>query len=294
MTLVLRTTFGSWQMTPPAPLSSGMRGIVGESLRSTSVPSSSRSWYHTIDLPDGSTTPGWIDTRPVARLVPWPSSLRGGRCLDVGAFDGFWSFEMERRGAAEVIAIDVDDPEELDFAVDYKTAGPEEIREARSERGPGFAEAKAALGSSVVRRNRSVYDLDPLEDGRFDVVVCGSILLHLRDPVLALERIRDVCSGTLVVVETLDPKLEIFTPRYATASVRPYADQWWLTNSPGMEKMLSMSGWDIERRCPRFLFPYGPAGPARNDQSWLTGLAARKPGRRGILGRIWLARPRSI
>lgn len=256
--------------------------------------SRSRSWYHTIDLPDGSTTPGWIDTRPVARLVPWPSSLQGGRCLDVGAFDGFWSFEMERRGAAEVVAIDVDAPEELDFPIDYKTAGPEHIREIRAERGPGFAEAKAALGSSVVRRNRSVYELDPVEDGRFDVVMCGAILLHLRDPMLALEKIREVCSGTLILVEAIDAKLELYAPHYPSAAVRPYADQWWVTNTPGMEKLLWTGGWEVVQRCPRFLFPYGPAGPTRNDQSWLTGIAARRPGRRGILGRIWLAGPRPL
>ena len=212
----------------------------------------------------------------------------------MGAFDGFWSFEMERRGAAEVVAIDVDDPEELDFAIDYQTAGPEHIREIRAERGPGFAEAKAALGSSVIRRNRSVYDLDPTEDGRFDIVVCGAILLHLRDPVLALEKIRDVCDGTLVLVELVDPKLEIVAPRYPCAAVRPYLDQWWVVNSPGMERLLWMAGWDVVQRCPRFLFPHGPAGPSRSDQSWLTGIAARRPGRRGIVGRIWLARPRPI
>ena len=149
----------------------GPKAREGKPLPSTRMPAMPRSWYHTIDLPDGSTTPGWIDTRPVAGLVPWPSQLKGGRCLDVGAFDGFWSFEMERRGAAEVIAIDVDDPDNLDFALDYKSAGPEYIRQVGAQRGPGFAEAKAALGSAVERRNRSVYDLDPDADGRFDVVL---------------------------------------------------------------------------------------------------------------------------
>jgi tRNA (mo5U34)-methyltransferase len=256
------------------------------------VPAAARTWYHTIDLPDGSATPGWVDTRPIAPLVPWPSSLRGGRCLDVGTFDGFWAFEMERRGAAEVVAIDVDDPEELDFADDYKTAGPEHIKEIGAERGPGFAQAKAVLGSSVVRRNRSVYELDPIEDGRFDVAVCGCILLHLRDPVLALERIRGVCADTLVLIEEVSAKLEIVAPRYPSAAVRPFTDEWWVANSPGMEKLLWTGGWEVAQRCPRFLFPYGPGGPRRNDQSWLTGIAARRPGRRGILGRIWLARPR--
>ena len=251
----------------------------------------SRTWYHTIELPDGSTTPGWIDTRPIASLIPWPDSLKGGRCLDVGTFDGYWAFEMERRGAGEVVAIDVDDPEGLDFVLDMKTAGPEFIREIRAERGPGFATAKAALGSSVSRRNRSVYDLNPADDGRFDVVFCGAMLLHLRDPILALEKIRDVCAGVLVLAESINPLLEIVAPRYATAAVHPFNDQWWVPNSRGMERFLSMSGFDVAHRGKRFLFPYGPGGPSRNDQSLLTGLAARKPGQRGILGRIWLARP---
>ena len=136
--------------------------------------------------------------------------------------------------------------------------------------------------------------MDPSEDGRFDIVMCGAILLHLRDPVLALERIRGVCDGTLILVELVDPKLELLAPRYPSAAVRPYADQWWVPNSPGMERMLHMAGWDVVQRCKRFLFPYGPAGPSRMDQSWLTGIAARKPGRRGILGRIWLAQARPL
>lgn len=251
------------------------------------------TWYHTIEFPDGTTTPGWIDTRDVAKLVPWPSNLRGGRCLDVGSFDGFWSFEMERRGAAEIVAIDVDDPEALDFVADMKQEGPEHIRRIGAERGPGFAAAKAALRSRVERRNRSVYDLDPSNDGQFDVVFCGSLLLHLRDPLRALERMRAVCKGVLVVAEAIDPLLEIVAFRYPAAAVHPYPDQWWTVNSTGMERLLSMSAFEIVERGPRFLFGHGPGGPTRIGQSWLTGIAARKPGRRGILGRIWVARPGS-
>ena len=67
------------------------------------------TWYHTIDLPDGSCTPGLFDHRAATGYVAWPAAVAGGRCLDVGTFDGFWSFELERRGASEVVAIDVDD-----------------------------------------------------------------------------------------------------------------------------------------------------------------------------------------
>ena len=90
---------------------------------------SSRIWYHTIDLPDGTATPGWFDTRVSPGEVDWPRSLRGGRALDVGTFDGFWAFELERRGAAEVIALDVDDPDQLDWFFDERERGPELVRQ---------------------------------------------------------------------------------------------------------------------------------------------------------------------
>ena len=256
------------------------------------MPPRDGTWYHTIELPDGSTTPGWYDTRPVVDLIPWPASLKGGRCLDVGTFDGFWSFQMERLGASEVVAIDVDDPEQLDFVFDMKERGPELIREWGTGRGPGFVKAKEALGSSVIRKSRSVYDLDPAQDGEFDVVFCGSILLHLRDPSRALESIRSVCRGQLVLVEAIDPTLEIIAPRYSAATFHPYPDQWWLLNSAGMDKLVRMSGFNITHRGPRLLIEYGPGGPRPSDQSWLTGIAARKPGRKGVLHRIWLAEPR--
>ena len=70
-------------------------------------------WYHTIDLAPGVVTPGWFDLRPVVERMPWPS-VAGKRCLDVGTYDGFLAFEMERRGAAEVVAVDLDDHDQWD------------------------------------------------------------------------------------------------------------------------------------------------------------------------------------
>src|SRR3954453_11189468 len=72
-------------------------------------------WYHTIELEPGVVTPGWFDTRSVVPLLPFPESLEGKRCLDVATFDGFWAFEMERRGASEVHAIDLLDPHSWDW-----------------------------------------------------------------------------------------------------------------------------------------------------------------------------------
>ena len=61
-------------------------------------------WYHRIELPGGVTTPGWAPISAEAYRIP--DDLSGKRVLDIGAWDGYWSFEAIKRGAAQVIAID--------------------------------------------------------------------------------------------------------------------------------------------------------------------------------------------
>src|SRR3546814_10478593 len=61
-------------------------------------------WYHRIELPYGIVTPGPNPLNPNVYRVP--EDLSGRRVLDVGAWDGYWTFEALRRGAREVVAID--------------------------------------------------------------------------------------------------------------------------------------------------------------------------------------------
>jgi tRNA (mo5U34)-methyltransferase len=251
----------------------------------------SRTWYHTIDLPDGTSTPGYFDTRGVPSLVEWPGSLAGGRCLDVGTFDGFWAFEMERRGAAAVVALDVDDPAKLDWTYDEAERGPELVRSWGAERGPGFAATSAELGSAVQRVDRSVYELDPLVDGEFDVVFCGALLLHLREPIRALEAMRSVCRGELVLVETIDPLIDLVARRTPAARFHPDWDQWWRVNSSGLLEMTTVAGFDVQWLSKRIIVPYG-RGNADRPPGLIHSLAGRQPTRRGILHRALRARPR--
>src|SRR3954449_5886866 len=102
-------------------------------------------WYHSIELAPGVVTPGWFDLRPVADKLPWPD-LTGLRCLDVGTFDGFWAFEMERRGAAEVVAADILDPRQWDWPADATEEAVAAVGE-RKDQGQGFEIARDALGS---------------------------------------------------------------------------------------------------------------------------------------------------
>src|SRR5260370_26442585 len=103
-------------------------------------------WYHTIDLGEGVVTQGMFDHRPVLDRYMIPASLAGLRCLDVGTMDGFWAFEMERRGAGEVIATDVGAVDELDWPRQWRERVQPALDETKAER---FALVSGARGSSA-------------------------------------------------------------------------------------------------------------------------------------------------
>ena len=218
-------------------------------------------WYHTLELAPGVVTPGRLDTRRVVDAIPFPASLAGRRCLDVGTFNGFWAFEMERRGAREVVAIDVLDPGRWDWPVGSNPATIEAIGR-RQAGGAGFELASRELGSSVRRLDRSVYELDEREVGCFDVVYLGSLLIHLRDPVRALERVRAVCDGTLIVVDGIDLSLSSLFRRNPVARLdgrgRPW---WWYANAAGLARMVEAAGFEVLEGPRRLFIPPGPGWP---------------------------------
>jgi len=144
-------------------------------------------WYHTIDLGSGIVTPGADDTpRRLARL-DLPQSLEGLSVLDIGAWDGFFSFECERRGAARVVATDY-----------YSWHGGGWGTKA------GFQLAREALASRVEDVDIDVVDLTPERIGTFDLVLLLGVLYHLRHPLLALERVASVTRRTLILETVVD------------------------------------------------------------------------------------------
>jgi tRNA (mo5U34)-methyltransferase len=236
-----------------------------------------REWYHTIELAPGVLTKGWFDTRSVINELPFPTSLAGKRCLDVGTFDGFWAFEMERRGAADVLAIDIIDPQQWDWPVNSASGVVAAIAERKSK-GEGFEIARSALGSSVERRPLSVYDLDPDEVGEFDFVYVGSLLLHLRDPVRALERVRSVCRGSMLLVDAIDLGLTLRHPRRPVASLdgrgRPW---WWKLNLQGLVRAVEVAGFELLQPVQRVWMPPGEGqAPARASADLLRSDEARR------------------
>jgi tRNA (mo5U34)-methyltransferase len=210
---------------PPPTVREGMPVLNGERL--TDI-----EWYQTIDLGNGEVTPGYVDHRGQVDRYGLPASLAGRRCLDVATADGFWAFEMERRGAAEVVAIDVYSRHDCDFPTNYReeylrAAGPNEIK------GRGFAYARQALRSRVQRRPLSIYDLAPERVGTFDFVFVSDILLHLRDPLRALEAVWTVLrpGGEAIIADVYDPDLEATGQESVTRfmlNLDDYAGaQWW-------------------------------------------------------------------
>jgi tRNA (mo5U34)-methyltransferase len=132
-------------------------------------------WYHPIEVRPGIVTPGRNDARRVLEILQLPTDCRGMRALDLGTRDGFFAFELERRGA-EVVA------------VDYVpvTAG-------------GFAVASELLGSRVTYLQRNLYDLRATDLGTFDLVLFLGLLYHLPDPLGALGVIRKLARSRMIL-----------------------------------------------------------------------------------------------
>jgi tRNA (mo5U34)-methyltransferase len=137
---------------------------------------STKGWYHSIELPDGHVIQGMIGVDALRQRLaafPIPADLTGKRVLDVGAWTGWCSFEMERRGA-QVVAVDCIEFEE-------------------------FREAHRMIGSQVDYRILDVEELTPDSVGLFDYVLFFGVLYHLRNPLLGLEKICAITKDTAFV-----------------------------------------------------------------------------------------------
>jgi tRNA (mo5U34)-methyltransferase len=203
-----------------------------------------RYWFHKIELAPDLITPGWSD--PKNAKLPYfglPARMQGMRVLDVGSCEGFFSFEAERRGAKEVIAID---------------PVPGSIRR--------LTLCSNYLGSNVTGLACGVYELDPRTFGTFDMVFFFGVLYHLRHPLLALEKILSVCTGTLLMqtyslgeddpaVDKIPEVGNVPMAKFYPFGVRSGPNKemhdpsvFWVPNAEGAKAMLLSSGFlDVEQ-----------------------------------------------
>ena len=164
-------------------------------------------WYHSIELPDGQVIQGLQTIEQLrTRLAqfPVPRDLTGKRVLDIGAWDGWFSFEMEKRGA-KVLAID----------------SAEHTR---------FKVARELLESKVDYAIADITRLSSKDFGRFDIVIFFGVLYHVKHPLLALETVCDLSTDLALVESFVTDDGDLAAPPlmefYETTELRGQFDNW--------------------------------------------------------------------
>jgi tRNA (mo5U34)-methyltransferase len=186
-------------------------------------------WHHSIDLGHGIVTPGQDNSARKLQRLMLPDSLTGKTVLDVGAWDGFFSFEARRRGALRVLATD-----------SYSWNGAHDWGNKR-----GFELARAVLKSEVEDMDIDVLELSPDRVGTFDVVLFLGVLYHMKHPLLAIERVASV-TREMMILETMVDFLWCRRPAiafYPTGEVGNDPTNWCGPNIPALKGMLKTAGF---------------------------------------------------
>lgn len=196
----------------------------------TNLQASDITWFHSFEFEDGTGIDG---IRDIAILKAEADAIladhvAGRTVLDIGAWDGYFSFEAERRGAARVVATD-------HFCWSGAGWGTK----------AGFDFVHGKLGSRVEAVDVDVPDLPRSGLGRFDVVLFLGVLYHLKDPYVGLEAAARMCEHHLVV-ETVTalpreglPAMRLFAP----AELNNDDTNYWAPNIPALELMLARNGF---------------------------------------------------
>jgi tRNA (mo5U34)-methyltransferase len=159
-------------------------------------------WFHTFALAPGIYTPGIARDHGYRLAVLGADRFAGRSVLDVGAFDGFYSFLAEVRGARRVVAVDNEQ------YVDWVRAR----FGVTLQGGVGFRAIARLVASRVVYRRMDALDVRELGE-RFDVVLCFGILHRVTDPIALLRALADVLApGGEIVLETYGSRLPADSP----------------------------------------------------------------------------------
>jgi len=188
-------------------------------------------WYHTIDLGHGVVTKGIDNSVERLARVALPGDLSGRTVLDIGAWDGFFSFEAERRKAARVVATD-------HYA--WHGAGW-----GTGQGKAGFQLAREVLDSRVQDIDVDVMDLSAERIGQFDVVLFLGVLYHVPHPLLALERVASV-TRELLILETVVDMVGVRRPAaafYPARELNGDPTNWWGPNHAAVQGMLLSVGF---------------------------------------------------
>jgi tRNA (mo5U34)-methyltransferase len=219
-------------------------------------------WWHSIDLGQGVVTDGAQSADVLAKRVQSLNlpDLHGKHVLDIGAYDGFYSFEAERRGAARVVALDhyvwsLDLPEHIKYWQACKDKGtvPDPYHETphwRPDELPGklgFNTAHRALSSKVEAIVGDFLKVDVKQLGTFDVVFFLGVLYHMENPLEAMKRVAEF-TKQLAIIETA----AVNFPGYEHSSLCEFYESnelnndvsnWWAPNERGLEGLCRGAGF---------------------------------------------------
>jgi tRNA (mo5U34)-methyltransferase len=192
-------------------------------------------WHHSIDLGGGIVTKG-NKSLPIcadeASVIFDRVDLSGRTVLDIGAWNGYFSFEAKRRGAGRVLATD-------SFCWSHPHIRGRET----------FDIARSALGADVEAREIDVADLSPEAVGEFDVVLYLGVFYHRYDAIEALARVARLAKQVLIVETHLDLR-NLNVPAMAFYPGRELANDptnWWGPNEYCMKALLLGHGFkDVE------------------------------------------------
>ncbi len=217
------------------------------------------SWYHRIELPGGIITPGHLPTEDAKPAYHFPEDMTGQRVLDVGAWDGYWTFEALKRGAKEVIAID-------NFSDDLGRGLPREEMAWDS-----FDLCREALGYSKEQCTHlefSLYDITETRLGRFDTILFYGTLYHCRHPLLALDTLRSVCDKQIRIESAVTDDFSAyrggFGHGYGTQAVTEFyptneyggnVTNWWGPTLAMIYQWVTAAGWTCTGAWPLTSLP---------------------------------------
>ncbi len=203
-------------------------------------------FYHTMDIPNHGTVHGEWDLRGRETTYLGNVDVKGKRVLEIGTASGHLCFSMERMGA-EVAAYDLSGEEEWDL-VPYAgqvEAGRANRKEKIRRLNNAYWFAHRAFASRARVAYGSVYEI-PHDIGQFDICTLGSILLHLRDPFLALQRVTAHVRETAIVTDLapsglgLAGRVAVFRP---DAAARLPDDTWWHLSPALVSEFLRVLGF---------------------------------------------------
>ena len=198
--------------------------------------------YNTITLPDGYTLKGFFDMSKVIQHYQIPDNLNGKTVLDIGASNGYFSFEFSKRGA-KVTAID-----------NYDDWWNEKLVKIMKE--------------EVDFRIMDINDLDE-SFGKFDIVFCSNVLTHIKDIYSCIEKIRSVTKEKAILATQLSNHSELdntsFVEFYGTKFhvdvVNRTYGTWWLPGLDGFKKMVEVAGFKSIKNLLAFPLPFEPHKP---------------------------------